>query len=85
MKKQAHRRRHHVGILLMLALLGVLTTQPAWSAGRTTRPLAVTATVQPYAQLASSAPAQLVLSKDDLKLGYVDVPGTSNPTRLTLS
>jgi hypothetical protein len=85
MKKQAHRRRHHVAILLMLASLGVLTAQPAWSVGRTTRLLAVSATVQPYAQLASSPPAQLVLSKDDLKLGYVDVPGISNPARLSLA
>lgn len=69
----------------LMALVGALAALPAWPAERISRPLTVSATVQPYAQLALSQPAQLVLPRDDVRLGYIDVPGTSNPARYSLT
>jgi hypothetical protein len=74
-------RRSAIRSAALALLLLPLTQPPASAITRTTRSFPVAATVQPYATLAASQPAQLVISKDDLRLGYVDVPGISNPTR----
>ncbi|WP_236654900.1 hypothetical protein [Burkholderia pyrrocinia] len=49
------------------------------------RSLAVGATVQPYARLKATSPAQLVIANKDTSIGYLNVPNVNNATGTTLA
>jgi hypothetical protein len=82
-----HGTRACVAGGVVLALLCLIATPGTSEARQVGSHIAVGATVQAFARVQASQPAQLIVANKDTNLGYVDVPGKNNPagTQLTVT
>ncbi|NTX31143.1 hypothetical protein HT746_29165 [Burkholderia pyrrocinia] len=79
-----HARRLFAAMAaLSIALLGAAPGQT--DAKQANRSLQVGATVQAYARIKATSPAQLVIANKDTSIGYLNVPNVNNATGTTLA
>ncbi|WP_080402039.1 hypothetical protein [Burkholderia ubonensis] len=84
-KRAARRARTLLAATAALSIALLAAAPGPADAKQATRSVQVGATVQPYARLKATSPAQLVIMNKDTSIGYLSVPNVNNPAGTTLA